>query len=174
LKDVGAVVVAGEVVAAAMIRLSGAAMSDPPQKSGSRIMDSSCADSSIVAIAASSIVPHALITNAFDICANARESAETREYCTVNAKIASGLEFSPHVSALAGPNRVLKTARLSPSPPVWTSRSPTVGMTVDNLQSGRHLRDLANVCRGQILKTYAWTDLAVKSPSWTAAISSRT
>jgi hypothetical protein len=53
-------------------------MSDPPQKSGSRIRDSSCADSSIVAIAASSIVPHALITNAFDICAKARESTETR------------------------------------------------------------------------------------------------
>ena len=46
----------------------------------------------------------------------------------VSANTASGLEFSPQISALIGPNSVWNAPKVSPKPPMWTSRSPTVGM----------------------------------------------
>jgi len=93
-------------------------------------------------------MPHADTTNALLICAKACESTATRlrigsplvgkwfgQLMTwmrvpsaVNANTASGLEFSPQMSALIGPNSVWNAPNVSPWPPVWMSRSPTVGM----------------------------------------------
>ena len=96
----------------------------------------------------SSTVPQAEITNALLICANACESTATRlrsgsplvgkwfgQLMTwmrvpsaVSANTASGLEFSPQISPLIGPNSVWNAPNVSPKPPICTSRSPTVGM----------------------------------------------
>ena len=45
----------------------------------------------------------------------------------VSAKTASGLEFSPQISPLIGPNSLWKAPNVSPKPPACTSRSPSVG-----------------------------------------------
>ena len=96
----------------------------------------------------SSTVPQAAITNALLICANDCASMATRlrkgspltgkwlgQLITwmrvpsaVSANTASGFEFSPQMSALIGPNSVWNAPKVSPKPPMCTSRSPTVGM----------------------------------------------
>ena len=96
----------------------------------------------------SSTVPQAAITKALLICAKDCASIATRlrsgspltgkwlgQLMTwmrvpsaVSAKTASGLEFSPQISPLIGPNSVWNAPNVSPKPPVCTSRSPTVGM----------------------------------------------
>ena len=51
-----------------------------------------------------------------------------RVFSAVSANTASGFEFSPQISALIGPNSVSNAPKVSPKPPICTSRSPTVGM----------------------------------------------
>ena len=99
-------------------------------------------------IVSSSMVPQAEITNALLTWAKAWLSTATRirigsplvgkwfgQLMTwmrvpsaVSAKTASGLEFSPQIKPLIGPNSVWNAPNVSPNPPVCTSRSPTVGM----------------------------------------------
>ena len=47
----------------------------------------------------------------------------------VSANTASGFEFSPQMSPLIGPSSVSTAPKVSPNPPVCTSRSPTVGIS---------------------------------------------
>ena len=132
----------------AMIRLRGSTISEPPQQFGSRRNFSPAAPTCSISIMRSSTVPHAEITNALLIWANACESMATllrngsplvgkwfgqlmtwmRVPSAIKANIASGFEFSPQISALIGPNSLAKAPKVSPYPPVWTKRSPTVGM----------------------------------------------
>src|SRR5215204_1810243 len=128
----------------AMIRLLGATITLPPQQSGSRRNFSASGGARRTSIMCSSTVPQAETTNALLIWANAWESTATRlrigsplvgkwfgQLITwmrvpsaVKAKTASGLECSPQMSPLIGPNSVANAPNVSPWPPVCTSRSP--------------------------------------------------
>jgi hypothetical protein len=124
-------------------------MTLPPQQSGLRRSFAASGPTSSLRIMSSSTVPQAEITHALLIWANACESTETRFLIgsplvgkwlgqlmtwmrvpsAVIAKMASGLEFSPQMSPVIGPNSVSTAASVSPKPPMCTSRSPTVGMS---------------------------------------------
>ena len=130
------------------MRLLGATITLPPLQSGSRRNFSPSGPACSISIMRSSTVPQAEITKALLICAKACESMATRlrngsplvgkwfgQLMTwmrvpsaVSANTASGLEFSPQISPLIGPNSVWNAPKVSPKPPMCTSRSPTVGM----------------------------------------------
>ena len=132
----------------ATTRLYGETIRLPPQQSGLRRNFSPSGPTSSLRMVSSSTVPQAEITHALLIWANACESIATRlrsgsplvgkwfgqlitwmRVCSaVSAKMARGFEFSPQISPLTGPNCVCTAPKVSPKPPVCTSRSPTVGM----------------------------------------------